>query len=114
MTRRVPGRLLPNRDEVVIDPNAGVGSGGQIYGPPVTLARSFIVEGAALSGTQYGRETGVTGLVYCERSAVEHIPDPASRVRLRVGSVDESSGTVRRVERFQHPEIADLLVVVLE
>ncbi len=113
MTRRIPRRLLPHRGALIVAPLGGVSASGRRFGPPITVDRSLVIDGVALRGTQYGREAEVTGAVYCERSAFVSIPAPDSKVTLWPGTVDEREAVVHRVERYYHPRIADLLVVLL-
>ncbi len=113
MSRPIPRRVLPHVREVVVEPLKGVSGAGRTFHAPVTVERSLIVDGTGLVGSQYERETEVSGVVYCDRSAFEALPAPDSRVKLWVGSPDEREAAVKRVERYKHPRIGDVLVVVL-
>lgn len=113
MTRRIPRRALPHVNQVIVEPLKGVSGAGRSYLAPVTIGRSLIVDGAGLVGTQYEREIEVSGVVYCDRSALEVLPAPDSRVKLWPGDVDEREAAVKRVERYMHPRVGDVLVVVL-
>ncbi|WP_336653305.1 MULTISPECIES: hypothetical protein [unclassified Leucobacter] len=113
MGRRIPGKLLPHRGLVIVEPHLGGGANGRAYGPPITVARAQIVDVRAKAGDQYDGQRIATGTVYFERSALAEIPPLESRVTLWAGTSDESTGTVEAVTRYEHPRIADLLEVKL-
>ncbi len=113
MSRPIPRRLLPHVDSVSVEAVKGVSGAGRSYHSAVTVKRALIIDGMALSGTQYERETDVSGVVYCDRSAFEKVPPPDSRVTLWLGTPDEHEAFVKRVERYMHPRFGDVLVAVL-
>ncbi|WP_427870545.1 hypothetical protein [Leucobacter luti] len=114
MTRRIPRRALPHRGLVIVEPLHGAGAGGRAFGPPVTLGRALIADGLALRGSQYEQEAEVSAVVYCERAEFgADLPFPDSKVTLWAGQAGERWAMVKRSERYEHPQIADVVVLVL-
>ena len=113
MSRPIPRRALPHVNAVTVEPVTGGSAAGRAYGAAVTLHRTLIVDGVSLTGTQYEREAEVSGVVYCDRDAIATIPPPDSRVTLWKSTTDEHQAFVKRVERYHHPKVGDVLVVVL-
>lgn len=111
--RRIPRQVLPHRRLVGVAPLRGSSTAGRVYHDEIVIPFAQIVDGAGLVGGQYAREAEVSGVVYCDRDVFDKIPMPDSKVRLWIGTKDEHEATVKRVERFNHPKYADLLVVVL-
>lgn len=113
MGRRIPGKMLPHRRLVVVEPYLGGGANGRSYGPPVTVERALIIDSDELVRDQYDTETISTTTVYLERSALAQIPVPETRVTVRAGTPDVRETHVIRCDRYEHPRIADLLEVRL-
>lgn len=113
MSRPIPRRALPHVNMVKVEPVTGVSAAGRSYGTAATVQRSLIVDGANIIGSQYEREAEVSGVVYCDRDAFGTIPPPDSRVTLWAGTGDEHQAFIKRVERYHHPKVGDVLVVVL-
>ncbi|MEJ6490706.1 hypothetical protein PQI23_13350 [Leucobacter sp. USCH14] len=105
--------MLPHRHLVAVAPLRGSNASGRVYHNEVVIPFAQIVDGAGLVGGQYAREANVTGVVYCDRDAFDALPMPDSKVRLWAGTGDEHEAVVMRVERYNHPRIADLIVLVL-
>ena len=121
MARRISQRriekaleqLLFHRDLVVVEPYEGGGANGRIYGEPVTIVRAQIVDDVKLIRDQYDAETNLSAIIYFERSALERIPTPETRVTIWAGTPEAREAHVERCGRYQHPDIADLLEVRL-
>lgn len=111
--RRIPGRLLPHRRLVIIEPYLGGGANGRAYGPPVTIARALIVDTDEVVRDQYDAEVIVSTSVYFERTTLDDLPTPETRVTVRAGTPDERIAYVVRCSRYEHPSITDLLEVKL-
>lgn len=112
--RGIPRRAVPHRDLVTVEPLTGNGAAGRSYGPRFTIGRAQIVDGLALQGTQYEKESNVSGVVYCDRAELgADLPFPDSRVTIWAGTPEQRFANVKRCERYEHPEIADLVVMVL-
>lgn len=88
-------------------------AGGRSYGTAETVKRALIVDDAELLRDQYDAETLITALIYFERSEVEKIPVPETKVIIWAGTADERTAYVVKCGRYQHPRIADLLEVRL-
>ena len=121
MARRIPKRriekalntLLFHRDLVTVEPYLGGGANGRVYGDPVTIERAQIIDDVKLIRDQYDSETKLAAIVYIERSALEHIPTPETRVTIWAGTGEERHAHVEGCGRYHHPDIADLLEVRL-
>jgi hypothetical protein len=113
MGKRIPGKLLPHRRLVKVEPYEGGAANGRAYGPPVTVERALIVDSDELVRDQYDTETISTTTIYLERAALANIPVPETRVTVRAGTQDERETHVIRCDRYEHPRIADLLEVRL-
>lgn len=111
--RKIPGKLLPHRGLVVVEPYLGGGAQGRIYGNPVVIKRAFIDDDEKILRDQYDVETVLTGTVFFTRDELKTIPVPETRVMIWVGTPDERSAVVDSVARYHHPRIADLLEVKL-
>lgn len=105
--------LLPHKRLVVVEPYEGGGANGRGYGTAETIKRAQIVDSDELVRDQYDAEVISTTTVYLERSAVQAIPCPETRVIVRAGTEDERTAYVIRCDRYEHPDIADLLEVRL-
>lgn len=114
MMRRIPNSALPHRERAKIRPLVGSNAAGRTYGPEVVVARSLIVDGQQLAGNQYAKIAELSAVVYCNRDEFASLPAPDSEVVLHAGTVDERAGTILRVERYHHPKIADLVVVLVK
>lgn len=112
--RRIPNSALPHRELVTIRPLLGASAAGRSYGDTVTLSRALISDGQALGGTQYAKIAELQAAVYCNRDEFDSIPAPDSEVVLHAGTSDERAGHILRVERYHHPRIADLVVVLVK
>lgn len=113
MTRPIPRKLLPHVDSVSVSPVLGASAAGRSYGPEAIIPNTLIIDGTSLVGTQYEREAAVVGVVYFDRDALDTIPAPDSRVKLWHGDRDEHEAFVKRTERYKHPRLGDVLVMVL-
>ncbi|WP_449281251.1 hypothetical protein [Leucobacter sp.] len=113
MGRRIPGKLLPHRRLVVVEPYLGGGADGRSYGAPVTIRRALIIDSDELVRDQYDVEVIASTTVYLERAELAEIPTPETRVTVRAGTADERTVHVIRCDRYEHPSIADLLEVRL-
>ncbi|MHA3724323.1 hypothetical protein ACXR2T_10630 [Leucobacter sp. HY1910] len=114
MGKRIPGKLLPHRDLVTVEPYLGGGANGRHYGPPVTVRRALIVDADQLVRDQYDAEVSSGTTLYFERHELAELPSPETRVTVRAGTADERVTHVIRCARYDHPRIADLLEVSLE
>ena len=112
--RGIPRRALPHRELVTVEPVKGAGAAGRTFAAPITIGRALIVDGLGLRGSQYENEAEVSAVVYCERHEFpDDLPFPDSRVKLWAGQAGQRFAIVKRSERYEHPEIADLVVLVL-
>lgn len=114
MSKRLPRRIVPHENAVIVKPVTGAHAGGRSYGDPVTIERSQIAIGKGSVGNQYSREEGVIGVVYIDTDAINVPPGPGSVVTVWPGTKFEQQAAVRRYERYEDPRIADYLVLVLE
>ncbi|QIK64151.1 hypothetical protein G7068_13790 [Leucobacter viscericola] len=110
---RTLNALLPHRELVTVTPYLGGGANGRVYGTPVTLKRAQILDDIKLIRDQYDKETSITAVVYCERSELEDIPIPETRVTIWAGTRDQRDAHVESAGRYEHPEFVDLLEVRL-
>lgn len=113
MAKRIPGKLLPHRRLVVVEPYEGGGADGRSYGAAETVDRSLIIDTDVLVRDQYDAEVNSSTTIYFERSELSALPTPETRVTVRAGTADERETHVIRCDRYEHPRIADLLEVRL-
>lgn len=113
MGRRIPGKLLPHRRLVHVEPYLGGGANGRSYGAPEVVERALIVDSDVLVRDQYDAEVNSATTIYFERSEVSEIPTPETRITVRAGTPDQRVSHVIRCDRYEHPKIADLLEVRL-
>lgn len=113
MGRRIPGKLLPHRGLVIVEPYLGGGANGRSYGPPVTIRRAQIDDSVEKTGDQYDAETVGPATVYFETRETGELLPPESRVTIWAGTPFERTGTVESCGRSEHPQIADFLEVKL-
>lgn len=113
MGRRIPGKLLPHRGLVIVEPYLGGGANGRAYGPPITITRAQINDETAKTGDQYDAETIATATVYFETRELSAPLPPESRVTIWAGTPHERTASVESCARKQHPRIADFLEVKL-
>ncbi|UOQ58099.1 hypothetical protein MUN78_04435 [Leucobacter allii] len=105
--------LLPHRGLVVVEPYLGGAANRRIFGPPATIERALIVDSDELVRDQYDAEVVASTTIYLERAATGDLPAPETRVTVRAGTADERVVHVIRCDRYEHPDIADLLEVRL-
>lgn len=113
MGRRIPNKILPHRRMVVIENYEGGGANGRTFGAPELVERALIIDSDVLVRDQYDAEVNSATTIYFERSEVDSLPTPETRVTVRPGTKDERVSHVIRCDRHEHPDIADLLEVRL-
>lgn len=114
MARRIPGRLLPHRNLVVIEPYLGGGANGRSFGPANTITRAQISDKTSLVRDQYDKEVTSATTLYFETNELSMHPPVESRVTIWAGTAHERVTHIVAVSRYEHPSVADFLEVKLE
>lgn len=113
MGRRIPRKLLPHHNLVVVEPYLGGGANGRSFGPAETVEWSQIDDKTVLVRDQYDKETVSSTTVYFETDALSTLPPLESRVTVWQGLPGERDTHIVAISRRMHPRIADFLEVRL-